>query len=184
MKVDSNQHLTEDQLIRAVVDTADLPESARDHLSECRECLDIKMSFELELDQLGHKAQQLAPKPQRRIMLPAAPGKNLLRQFFEWPKLAVAAATVAAVFILVWGTQMVRHTTRPGMENMTSAMIEAKQLMTEVNTLVDNALPPFYVEISGERNSEYDEDFYRFLIPTIEDKAFTSDRGKKGNSLC
>jgi hypothetical protein len=113
-------------------------------------------------------------------MLPAAPGKNLLRQFFEWPKLAAAAATVAAVFILVWGTHIVRHITRPGLENM----IEAKQLMTEVNTLVDNALPPFYVEISGERNSEYDEDFYRFLVPTIEDKAFTSDRGKKGKSLC
>lgn len=180
MIVDSNQHLNEDQLIRAVVDAADLPESVRDHLSGCRECLNSKMSFELELDQLGHKAQQFAPKPQRRIMLPTVPGKKPLRQFLEWPKLTAAAATVAAVFILVWGTNMVRHITRPGLENM----IEAKQLMTEVNTLVDNALPPFYVEISGERNSEYDEDFYRFLIPTIEDKAITSDRGKKGKSLC
>jgi hypothetical protein len=184
MKTDNTQHLSEDQLIMAVVDAADLPDTARNHLSGCRECLKSKMNFELELQQLGQKAEQFAPKPQRRIMLPAAPDKNRIRNLFEWPKLAAAAATVAAVFILVWGTNWVRNTAGLGSANMTAAMLEAEQLMTEVNTLVDNALPPFYVEISGAENSSSDEDFYRFLIPNTEEDAFTSDRGKKGNVLC
>ena len=112
------------------------------------------------------------------------PGKNRIRNIFEWPKLAAAAAAVAAVFILVWGTNTVRNTTDPGSGNMTAAMLEAEQLMTEVNTLVDNALPAFYVEISGEESSSVDEDFFRFLIPNTEEDTFTSDRGKKGNVLC
>jgi hypothetical protein len=184
MKSDNTQHLSEDQLIRAVVDAADLPDAARNHLSGCRECLNSKTSFELDLQHLGQKAEQFAPKPQRRLILPAAPDKNRIRNLFEWPKLAAAAATVAAVFILVWGTHMVRNTAGPGPGNLTAAMLEAEQLMTEVNTLVDNALPPFYVEISSPENSSSDEDFYRFLIPNTEDDAFTSDRGKKGNELC
>lgn len=184
MKSDNTQHLSEDQLIRAVVDAADLPDAVQNHLAGCRECLDGKVSFELELKQLGQKAERLAPTPQRRIMLPTAPGKNPLRNLFEWPRMAAAAATVAAVFLLVWGTHTVRNSADPGTENMTAAMLEAKQLMTEVNTLVDNALPPFYLEISAEKNAAYDDEFFQFLIPAIEENTLTSDQGKKGTSLC
>jgi hypothetical protein len=102
----------------------------------------------------------------------------------DWRNLAAAAATVTAVFLLVWGTNIVRHMSEPGTENLTAEMAEAEKLMTEVNTLVDNALPPFYLEISGEKTADYDEEFYQFLIPTIKDKTVTSDRGKKGTSLC
>jgi hypothetical protein len=63
-------------------------------------------------------------------------------------------------------------------------MRDAERLMTEVNTLVDNPLPSFYLEISGEKNSDYDEKFYQFLIPTTEDKTLTSEQGKRGTSLC
>ena len=52
-------------------------------------------------------------------------------------------------------------------------MLEAEKLMTEVNTLVDNALPPFYLEISGEKNPDYNEEFYQFLIPSIEQETLT-----------
>ena len=47
-------------------------------------------------------------------------------------------------------------------------MLEAEQLMTEVNTLVDNALPSFYLELSGEKGSVDVEEFYQFLIPSVE----------------
>jgi hypothetical protein len=40
--------------------------------------------------------------------------------------------------------------------------------MTEVNRLVDNALPPVYLEISAESKPDYDEAFYQFLIPQID----------------
>ena len=39
MKVDSEHHLDEDQIIQAVVDAADLPVAVRDHLAKCPHCL-------------------------------------------------------------------------------------------------------------------------------------------------
>ncbi len=184
MKLDNIRHLGEEQLIQAVVDAADLPESVQAHLAECSQCLAGKNSFELEMTKLGQKAEQFAPKPQRRIILPVQKTKNPFWNFLDRHNLIAAAAAVTAVFILVWGANTVRNLSEPGTENLTAEMVAAERLMTEVNTLVDNALPPFYLEISGEKNADYNEEFYQFLIPTIEDKTLTSNRGKKGTSLC
>ncbi len=177
------QHLDEEQLIRAVVDATDLPESVQAHLAGCGQCLAGRNDFEAEMTKLGRKAGQFAPQPQRRIMLPAQKTKAPFRKLLDWRNLAAAAATVSAVFILVWGTNMVRNLSDPGTENLTAEMVEAKKLMSEVNTLVDNALPSFYLVISGENKADYDDEFYQFLIPALEDKTL-SDRGKKGTSLC
>jgi hypothetical protein len=183
MKSGNMQHLDEEQLVRAVVDAADLPESVQAHLAECDQCLAGRNSFEYEMTKLSQKAEQFAPKPQRRIILPAQKTKNPFRNLLDWRNLAAAAATVTAVFILVWSTNMVRNLSEPGTENLTAEMVDAERLMTEVNTLIDNALPPFYLVISGENTANYDEEFYQFLIPALEDKTL-SDRGKKGTSLC
>ena len=183
MKSSDMQHLNEEQLVRAVVDATDLPESVQAHLAGCGQCLAGRNSFEHDMTKLGRKAEQFAPKPQRRVMLPAQKTKDPFRQLLDWRNLIAAAATVSAVFILVWGTNMVRNLPDPGMENLAAEMVEAKRLMTEINTLVDNALPAFYLVISGENKADYDDKFYQFLIPAVEDKTL-SDRGKKGTSLC
>ena len=183
MKSGDMQHLDEEQLVRAVVDATDLPESVQAHLAACGQCLADRNNFEAEMTKLGRKAEQFAPNPQRRIMLPAQKTKAPFWRLLDWRNLVAAAATVSAVFILVWGTNMVRNLSNPGMENPTAEMVAAKRLMTEVNTLVDNALPAFYLVISGENKADYDDEFYQFLIPAVEDKTL-SDRGKKGTSLC
>ncbi len=184
MKSGNVLHLDEEQLLQSVVDTADLPESVQTHLAECGQCTAGRNSFELEITKLSQKAEQFAPKPQRRIMLPVPKSKNPFRNLWDWRNLVAAAATVTAVFILVWGTNLVRNLSEPGAENLRAEMVEAERLMTEVNTLVDNALPSFYLLISGENKADSDDEFYQFLIPTVEDKALSSDRGKKGTSLC
>lgn len=184
MKLNDMQHLDEEQLIRSVVDAADLPESAQVHLAECNQCRAGRNSFELELTKLSRKAEQFAPQPQRRILLPVQKAGKPLRDLLDWRNLVAAAATVAAVFILVWGTNLVRHPAETGTENLTADMAAAERLMTEVDTLVDNPLPPFYLVLSGENKSGYDDEFYQFLIPTTADKTLSSDRVKKGTSLC
>jgi len=185
MKSENTIHLDENQLVQAVVDASDLPESVQAHLATCSQCLAGKKTFEQELAILGQIAEQLAPKPQRRIVLPV---KTLRRKFFsfwDWHRLMAAAATIAAVFIVVWGTNTARKFSERRNENMAAEMRDAKRLMTEVNTLIDNPLPSFYLEISAERNSDYDEKFYKFLIPTTEENTLTSGQeGKRGTSLC
>ena len=122
------------------------------------------------MTKLSQQVERFAPKPQRRILLPVQKTKNPFRNLLDWRNLVAAAATVTAVFILVWGTNMVRNPSVPGAEILAAEMEEAERLMTEVNTLVDNALPAFYLVISGEKNAAYEEEFFQFLIPTIEDK--------------
>ena len=160
MKLDhkEEQHLSQDQLIRAVVDVTDLPPSAQAHLAACDQCLADKNSFELGMVKLGQKAERLVPKPQRRISLPAAKSKNILGNFLQWRSWTAAAATVTAIFILVWGTNIARNRSEPGSENLTADIIEAERLMTEVNTLVDNALPPLSGRnILSRRNHRRDD---------------------------
>jgi len=171
MKPCDMQHLDEEQLVQAVVDSTDLPHSVQAHLAKCSQCLNGKNSFELELTRLSQQVERFAPKPQRRIRLPVQKASNPFRNLLDWRNLVAAAATVTAVFILVWGTNMVRNPSEPGTQIRAAEMEEAQRLMTEVNTLIDNALPPFYVVISGEKNAAYEEDFYQFLIPAIEGKA-------------
>ena len=166
MNSNNKHHLNEEQLIQAVVDASDLPASVQAHLTACDQCRAGQESFAQELLNLGQMAERLAPKPQRRIVLPVPKTRRTILSFLHWRNLVAAAATVAAVLIVIWGTNTVRDLSEQRAENRTAEMREAKQLMTEVNMLVDNALPSFYLEISGEKNADYDEKFYQFLIPS------------------
>ena len=168
MKTDSELHLDETQIIQAIVDVADLPAGVREHLAECSYCLENKQSFAQELTNLGQLAEHHAPKPQRRIKLPVAETKQTFWSSFSWRNVVAATATAAAVILIVWGTIVIRNLSQPGTQSLAAEMLEAERLMTEVNTLVDNALPSFYLELSGEKSRDNIEEFYQFLIPSVE----------------
>ena len=168
MILDNQQHLDEQQLIQAVVDENDLPRTMQTHLVTCHQCRSSKESFEQELARLGQIAERYAPKPQKRITLPVHEARSTLWTFLNWRNAIGAAATVAAVLLVFWGTTSVRNRTEFGTAGAPSELMEAKRLMTEVNMLVENALPPLYLEISADYKPDYDKEFYQFLIPQIE----------------
>ena len=173
MNSDDKNHLNQNQLIQAIVDAADLPASVQTHLDKCGQCLESKQSFEQDLLNLGQMAERLAPKPQKRIIIPVRETKRTFWNSFNRRSVVAAAATVAAVLIVVWGTNLISNLPGRGTKNLAAELLEAERLMTEVNTLVDNALPPFYLEISGEKTPDYNEEFYQFLIPSIEQETLT-----------
>ena len=63
-------------------------------------------------------------------------------------------------------------------------MVEAEKLMTEINVLVENALPQVYLDIVADTDLKLDDDFIDFLIPTSEDDPKISALAKKGSILC
>ena len=168
MNLDNEQHLNEQQLIQAVVDENDLPRSVQMHLGHCDQCRLGKQNFEQDLVHLGEIAERYAPQPQKRIVLPVNETESTRWSFLNLRHAIGAAAAVAVVLVVFWGTTTLRDLTGYGTGGTPSELMEARQLMTEVNMLVDNALPPLYLEISTEYKPKHDKDFYQFLIPQIE----------------
>ncbi|MGD8739226.1 MAG: hypothetical protein PVG34_02855 [Desulfobacterales bacterium] len=173
-------HLAEDDMLKAVIDDTDLSTLQQQHLAQCSRCQSRRERLENELTHLGQLAERYAPQPLRRIRV----AEDKARSFLLIRRFAVSAAAVAAVIIVVWATFLLRSQQQGGIDNQAQNMVEAERLMTEVNVLVENALPPVYLDIVGETNLNTDKDFIDFLIPTDEDATTISALAKKGSISC
>lgn len=172
-------HLNEDDILQAVIAEADLSELQQQHLSECSRCRTNKERLENELANLGRLAERYSPEPLRRVTLE----DNKIRSSFLFRGFAAGLAA-AAVIIVVWAIFLIRGQQPGNVGNLAQNMVEAEKLMTEVNVLVQNALPPVYLDIVGETDFNMDEDFIDFLIPTNGDAPRISALAKKGSILC
>jgi hypothetical protein len=173
-------HLAEDHILQAVIDETDLSTLQQQHLAECSRCRSHRERLENELTHLGRLAERYAPEPLRRITVV----QDKVPSGFSIRRFAFSAAAVAAVIIVVWATFLIRSQQPGRIGNLAQDMVEAERLMTEVNVLVENALPQVYLDIVGETNLNLDEDFIDFLIPTYEGVPQISALAKKGSILC
>jgi predicted anti-sigma-YlaC factor YlaD len=176
----SEPHLEEDDILQAVIDDTDLSVLQQQHLVECSQCRTRKERLEQELARMGQLAERYAPKLQRRIIVAQPKVRSPL---LNW-KIAFSAAAVAAVILIVWGTVLIQNQQQGSIGNLAQDMVEAERLMTQINILVENALPQVYLDIVGETSLSLDEDFMDFLIPTNEGAARISTLAKKGSILC
>jgi len=161
-------HLSEDHIIRAVVDHADLTRELQEHLSQCPQCGAKKRQAEENLAQLGRMAEQFSPTPQRPIRLPARQSRAF---FLSRPWQFALGTAFACLFIWVLAGPLLFKdgpVRKAGVS--TRDMIESdQQFMTDVAMLSENALPQEYMDMIGESDEDSDEDFMDFLIPSLED---------------
>ena len=176
----SEPHLEEDHILQAVIDANDLSELHQQHLMACSECRTRKEQLEQELARLGQLAQRYAPKPHKRIIVAE---QKVRSPWLNW-RFAFSAAAVAAVVLVVWGIGLIQNQQQGSIGNLAQDMVEAERLMTQVNNLVENALPQVYLDIVGETSLNLDEDFLDFLIPTNDSADRISASAKKGSILC
>jgi predicted anti-sigma-YlaC factor YlaD len=173
-------HLAEDDMLKAVIDDTDLSTLQLQHLAECSRCQSHRERLENELTHLGQLAERYAPEPLRRIRV----ADDKARSSLSIRRFTISAAAVAAVIIVVWATFLIRSQQQGGIGNLAQDMVEAERLMTEVNVLVENALPQVYLDIVGETNLNMDEDFIDFLIPTDDGVPQISAFAQKGSISC
>ena len=173
-------HLGEDDILRAVIDETDLSTIQRQHLANCSQCRSHRESLESELTHLGQLAERYAPEPLRRIKV----AHDKVRLPFSIRGFVFSAAAVVAIIIVVWATLLIRNQQQGPVRNLAQNMVEAERLMTEINVLVENALPPVYLDIVGDTNLKTDEDFIDFIVPINEDAAKISVLAKKGSISC
>ncbi len=164
MKNHHDKHLTEDQVIRAVVDETELPADLGAHLTGCPECRERKNRLELELAALGEAASKLAPRPRRSVVLPEREEKaqGWFGGHHSWA-LASAVCAVLVVFFVGWNFFV--RLPQEHLAGVEMEMQQDEQFMAEINELVENPLPQVYRAISGEGYAEVDEDLMDFVIP-------------------
>ena len=173
-------HLAENDILQAVIDDTDLSDLHRKHLVQCSHCRSLKEQLEQELARLGQLAKRHAPAPHRRITVIERKDRS---PFFSWG-FAFSAAAVAAAILVMLGTFLIRSQQHANVGNLAQNMIEAESLMTQVNVLVENALPPVYLDIVGETDLSADEDFIDFLVPITDGAPRISTLAEKGSILC
>ena len=176
----NESHLGEDDMLQAVIDDTDLSALQQQHLAECSQCRSNRERLENELAHLGQMAERYAPEPLRRIKVE----HDKVRSPSSIRGFAFSAAAVAAVLVVVWATFLIRSQQQSRVGNLAQNMVEAERLMTEINVLVENALPQVYLDIVADTDLILDEDFIDFLIPTSEDDPRISALAKKGSILC
>ena len=167
MSVDKSVHLSEDQLLMAIVEENDLPISLRKHLNTCQQCRADKVRLEQKLAQVGQMAKKYTPPSKQRIFLP----DSEFRSFYSWfsgQRAALGLAlTVAMLIFVVWWTDPFKITPEGGVEITALEMQESESFMSEISILAENALPTVYMDITGESYTGFDEEFMQFIVPSI-----------------
>ena len=151
----SSKHLSDHQMIIAVVDRADLPPQAARHLEGCRHCRSNIGQLDVELKKMAGLAQEMLPASNRRpLPVPLTSSRLYFRQ---WPALV---ASMAAVLMLVglwlWPS---RTPHRPVMENR--AIATAFYSLDDI--LKDEALPEHYQEIIAATHGALSEEFMAYV---------------------
>ena len=164
MKKHADQHLNDDQIIRSVIDEAELPRHIKNHLDRCPECREEKIRLERDLTALGDAASRFAPRPRRVVVLPERKEKSLgwLAGHHSWA-LASGVCAVLVVFFLGWNLFI--RLPQGRLAGVEEEMQKDGQFMVEINDLVENPLPQVYRAISGEGYAEVDEDLMDFVVP-------------------
>ncbi len=184
MSPDRDLHLDEDKLLWAVVDETELPLTLQEHLSTCPQCRAAKERLEQSLVRLGQGAERFAPLPRKRVSLPVEKPRSSI--WWSWSRRSYigVAVTVTLMIVIVWWSALFRTTSEDSEDMLAREMWEADRVMTEASMLVENALPPVYLDICGKSDPDYDEEFMQFLIPPIENEQLSYDAWRGGVELC
>ncbi|MFH2218541.1 MAG: hypothetical protein ABII68_02625 [Pseudomonadota bacterium] len=151
MSFDDGLHLSEDQLALAVVDEGDLPSSSRGHLATCSRCRSEKVRCERDLMRIGRLAEQVAPLPKQRILIPEPEPRGVFH--WHWRAVLGIALSMAMLMIVIRWPGPTGSISEQGAEPALVEIQEAETMMIEVSMLAENALPRVYMEIIGEPNT-------------------------------
>ena len=184
MSFNEENHPDESQLLLAIVDEAELPDSIREHLSLCPRCrADIK-KIKQDLYNLGQTARQLAPLTRRKISLPVEKPSRIYKWLHDWRLSFGAIATAAVVILLIWLSIPSTILHEDSLDIMAQVTWDDDVFITEINMLTKNAVPQVYLDIIGEHYVGIDDEFINFVVPVFETDSLSYYQRKKGVKSC
>ena len=161
MRMQKDLHLDEEQLLCAIVEESDLSPQVRGHLSSCLSCREEKERIEESLAQMGRLAERFAPSPGRKVAAPLETVRGprpWLSWVPEWKWTLTAGVTAAMAVVIAFGSFVFTVRQDRKAANLYLEMLDDERLISEVSKLEENALPPFYLDISDGADQNPDED--------------------------
>lgn len=183
MKQPEDHHLTDEELIVAMVDAADLSTGRRSHLDACRHCRQALTAAQAPLDRIGALAARHTPAPSHPVRIDARsshPEKRIRR------RAGVAMAIVAmGLLVVVWTTTVDHDPSRFAGGSKSGGDTDDVVFMAEVGQLIDDPLPDRYRRLIGIDTTDGGEDFMDLIVPTLTGPAPTSSwHTQKGVGPC
>lgn len=184
MNTDRPSHLHDDELRAALVDPRDLAPDRRAHLHACPECRNRLVRNQKSLAGLARTAARTVP-PARRPLHPPATGRIRRhsgpagRASWSLPH-PVLAAGVAAL-VLVAGSLGAWFGSRSATVTDPWAVEPA---MRRIDQLAESALPAAYLQIAGDAEASWEEEFWEFVIPAAEEEPLSAAPVEKGVRSC
>ncbi len=169
-------HLSKDEVIRAVVDESGLSHALHDHLAECDFCRNEFNRLKGELNSFAVMSSSLMPPMRKTVMLPACEPEHRVRS--AGFRLALGSALTAAVVAVVAAGLYINGIPGQGpkVDNELAALQQEaasdELLMNEVARLVDNPMPQAWADM--ERVSDLDGDVMDAIVPGGDDDYWLS----------
>ena len=168
MKDQINGHLRDEQIIWAVIDRQELPGEARQHLQACVACNTKVAQFSDDLQKFGRDARQAVPPFSSTVILPVAKSSKGSHYGGWLPFFGAAAMAGLLMFFYFMGMQTVtpiQYTMLQQQENL----LEDEALMREISEMVEYPLSEDIYRITGENGAGYDDEFFDFIVPGMQD---------------
>ncbi len=165
-----DKHLTQDELIKAIIDIKDLDDRALAHLEECYGCKTEKDRFSMELDALSKKALALSfpPQPNIESILAFKKRKNASHIPFFKPAAAFSLIVVILICWLFIGEYSPTFNRADSDKSYLAQIEKDLELMSHIEAFESPALSG--PTSQDDEATPFDEEFINFLIPIIEDK--------------
>ncbi len=152
-------HLTEEQIITAVVDEEGLKEEQRRHLQTCPLCREERAALTSGLERLGQLAAHFTPAPQRRPAIPNREPRPL-----RFRGVAFATGFAAALLVaLIWGPAFLSDSPRQMVAEFSEETAMTLFLVEDI--LEESALPDDYSDLVAVSEGYFDDEFMEFLVP-------------------
>ena len=184
MPAASNEHLTEEQILHAIVDLSDLSDDQQVHIAACPVCLAEKDRLDRMLLQLGDMARASTPAVMNRPVLVDSHSGFLRKRFFDVRPFVRIAIPALLVLIIIAATLVLKPDPVTQVAFVEKQIIDPAQLLSDIDRLIENPLPQELQTMVSFVEIDPDDDFMEYIVPITENDPLSNISGKKGENIC
>ncbi len=168
MSLLNSRHLSEDAVIRGVVDSRDLSAAELEHLRDCPVCRSRLDELSCSLEGLGRAAQAaVPPAPPLPTIGGSSPQRvEAGRPWMVWCSFKPVAAAAALLVVVLW-IGVFRDRTPPG--KTLWKMTENSELFGLDEREAEDLLPEKLVQLTEVEPLVASDEFLEFIVPSFEE---------------